>query len=126
MDTGVTEIGVDEEHRLSCIHRKTHRQVHGSQRLAFTVAWTGDAQHIPIIFSKAMHDLGAKNLKGIDKRPLVISSHNSPLTKDRAWDIQRPRPGIHDGGRHGGAAGSLACLCSGTRMTLLVLIKLQR
>src|SRR5713101_8256632 len=126
MDAGVTEIGVDEENRLSRFHRKTHRQVHCSQCLAFTVAWTGDAQHIPVMFSKALHDLSPQNLKGVDKRPLVIGSHHSPLTKHREWNIQRPRPGIHDGARQDMAAGSFAGLWPGARLTLLVFIKLQR
>jgi hypothetical protein len=126
MDGGVTEIGVDEENRLSRLHRKTHRQVHRSQRLAFTVARTGDAQHIPVMFSKALHDLGPQNLKGIDKRTLVVRSHHSPMTKHREWNIQRPRPGIYDGARQGLAAGSLSGLWPGTKLTLLVFMKLQR
>jgi hypothetical protein len=126
MDAGVTEIGVDEENRLGHLHRKTDRQIHGSQGFTLAVPRARDSQLIPIVFSQTMYDLGPQNLNGIDKRPLVIGSHHAMLTKHREWNIQRLGPGIDDGRRHGMAAGSLSSLWPATRLLLLILIKLQR
>ena len=111
MDAGVTEIGVDEEHSLRAVSiaRLTAR---------FTAVnvlpspWPGlvTPNTFQSFSRRRMHDLGPQNLKGIDKRALVVCSHHSPLTKHREWNIQRPRPGIHDGARQGLAAGSLCRL----------------
>ena len=125
MDTRVSEIRVDEEHRLSRFHCKTHRQVHCSQGFTFTVAWTSDAYHIPVIFSKTLHNLGPQNLKGIDKRPLVICSHHPSMTKHRKRNSHRPRACIYDRW-YGLGVCSLAGWWPGTVMALLVFMELKR
>jgi hypothetical protein len=51
------------------------------------MARTGDAQDIPVIFSKAMHDLGSENFEGVDEGAFVISGHYSTLTEHREWNI---------------------------------------
>ena len=67
-----------------------------------------------------------KILKASKNAPPVIGSHDSPLTKHREWNIQRPRPGIDDGSRQSLAAGSLSGLWPGTKLILLVFMELQR
>jgi hypothetical protein len=88
MDAGIAEIRIDEQHSLRGLHGETHSQIHGSQRFSLAMPGTGDSQHIPVIFSKAMHDLGPQNLKGIDEGTFVVRSHHPPLTKQREWNIQ--------------------------------------
>jgi hypothetical protein len=75
------EICIDKQHRLRRLHSKTHSQINRSQCLALTMAWAGDAHHIPAIFSKTMHDLGPQNLNGINEGALIVRGHHPPLTK---------------------------------------------